>query len=239
MWCRHTAYSERCRRKRISIIRIIFSSWQYISFFFFPPGSVYFGASAESLKCFQCFSKVIALKCFAYRESGSGNTPWIEGRGDGAEARKLSNIEIKFISQHQKQLALVLRVCEIGDILKFFMASVSDECSFWIHNGELRRGGGKHIHHVTASINCIYGVPDSNRNNSSPMFYAVITNLVKCRQLFSSKKMYSNVQKSSIFLVLLFFCNNKSKRKVGNVNARQEIEQESCTVASSVNNESM
>lgn len=38
----------------------------------------------ESLKCFQCFSKVIALKCFAYRKSGSeniGNRARITGVG--------------------------------------------------------------------------------------------------------------------------------------------------------------
>lgn len=67
------------------------------------------------------------------------------GRGVGAEARKLSNIEIKFISQHQKQLPLVLRVCEIGDILKFFMASVSDECSSCIRKGGFSRGEGTYI----------------------------------------------------------------------------------------------
>lgn len=43
------------------------------------------------------------------------------------EARKLSNIEIKFISRHQKQLPLVLRVCKIrGDILKFFTESIDN-----------------------------------------------------------------------------------------------------------------
>lgn len=80
----------------------------------------------ESLKCFQCFSKVIASKCFAYRESGVGNIARIIGEGCRAEARKLSNIEIKFISWHQKQLPLVLRVCKIGDILKFFAESIDN-----------------------------------------------------------------------------------------------------------------
>lgn len=77
MWCRHTAYSEWCRRKRISIIRIIFSSWQV--FFLFLSRTLFAEVSAETLKCFQCFSKVIALKCFAYRESGSENIVEIGG----------------------------------------------------------------------------------------------------------------------------------------------------------------
>ncbi|KAF7282933.1 hypothetical protein GWI33_001790 [Rhynchophorus ferrugineus] len=40
-------------------------------------------------------------------------------RGNGCCSPRPSNIEIKFISTHQEQLPLVLRVCKIGDILKF------------------------------------------------------------------------------------------------------------------------
>lgn len=56
-----------------------------------------------------------------WRRSGVGGTreDTQEGLDADAKARKLSNIEIKFISRHHKQLPLVLRVREIGNILKF------------------------------------------------------------------------------------------------------------------------
>lgn len=114
MWCRHAAYSEWCKRKRISIIRIILGSWQ------FAPSLSFSRAHRQLWIVFSVFSKVIAPERFAYRETGDGYATGKRGRANRrAEARKLSNIEIKFISWHQKQLPLVLRVCEIGDILKF------------------------------------------------------------------------------------------------------------------------
>lgn len=69
----HSAPSD--RRKRISIIRIIFSSWQFISLLFssFCSRDLQSGGfhREKVWSVFNVFSKIIASKCFAYRESGS------------------------------------------------------------------------------------------------------------------------------------------------------------------------